>query len=365
MRFLPLLLLLAACSEIDYRPSSVGPDAEVQVVMDSTLWAGAVGEAVRATVGGPIVTLPNREAAYALRYHPLRTQRSREDVQGFKNLLIAADLSDTSATASRYARSFFSADALQAVQADTAGVVIMRNDLFRQNQRVILVGARSSEALAQTLRTRGGEITNLFNDAARARTATDIFEKMRQTAFEDTMLAERGYTFGVPVDYFVARDTTDFLWMRRVLTDTWRSFFVYDRKNATPSLLDSAYVVALRDSLTSTHIEGTEGGYVRIDHRLPVRVREVNLNGRYALEIRGVWVLVQPSPDGTREWPVMAGPFVSYATYDETTQRFFLLDGMVFAPGPRNSRRDFLRQMEAIAHTFRTASDAPAAAPAP
>ena len=48
----------------------------------------------------------------------------------------------------------------------------------------------------------------------------------------------------------------------------------------------------------------------------------------------------------------MGGPFVSYAFYDEPTRRLYLIDGMGFAPN--YSKREFVRQMEVIAYTFRT-----------
>ncbi|MYJ45783.1 MAG: DUF4837 family protein, partial [Rhodothermaceae bacterium] len=40
------------------------------------------------------------------------------------------------------------------------------------------------------------------------------------------------------------------------------------------------------------------------------------------------------------------------AFYDEPSGRLYLIDGMVFAPN--FSKREFMRQMEVIAYTFRT-----------
>ncbi len=54
----------------------------------------------------------------------------------------------------------------------------------------------------------------------------------------------------------------------------------------------------------------------------------------------------------------MGGPFVSYAFFDEDTGRFYLIDGMIYGPRYTNEeKREFLRQMEAIAHTFRTSGE--------
>lgn len=65
--------------------------------------------------------------------------------------------------------------------------------------------------------------------------------------------------------------------------------------------------------------------------------------------------MVGVDEDGDRFDYGMGGAFVNYAFYDEPTKRIYLIDGMVFAPGFK--KREFLRHMEAIAHTFRTQED--------
>ena len=80
--------------------------------------------------------------------------------------------------------------------------------------------------------------------------------------------------------------------------------------------------------------------------RRPVETDTVNLAGRFALETRGTWRMTGDA---------MGGPFVSYAFFDEDTGRFYLIDGMIYGPRYTTAeKREFLRQMEAIAYTFRT-----------
>ncbi|MDE2997420.1 MAG: DUF4837 family protein, partial [Bacteroidota bacterium] len=58
------------------------------------------------------------------------------------------------------------------------------------------------------------------------------------------------------------------------------------------------------------------------------------------------------------EWG-MGGPFLNYTFYDDDSRRLYMIDGMVFAPG--YDKREFLRHMETIAHTFRSENDVLAA----
>lgn len=361
------LLLLAACGDgIDYRPSAIGANDEIQIVVDSTLWAGPVGDVLRETIGGEILTLPAPEPAFAITPIHLAGQSDVSAAQTYKNVLIVAVTSDTASVTTRFVRGFFSEDVQARLVPDSIATTATRDNLWRQNQRHIVAVAPTEEALIALLRDRNEHLRDRFNEVVRQRQAIDMFERRRQFAIEDTIMRRHGFAVNAQHDYFIARDSSQFVWLRRVLSDSWRSVFVHYAEGSHPNRLDSAYVLGLRDSLTITHIQGTSGGYMKIDRRRPLRVRPVGLGARFALEIRGTWMLVTPTtgPDGqTRELPSMAGPFVSYVVYDEDTRRLYFIDGMVFAP--RYPKRDFLRQTEAIAHTFRTAQDVARANAAP
>ncbi len=54
---------------------------------------------------------------------------------------------------------------------------------------------------------------------------------------------------------------------------------------------------------------------------------------------------------------VMGGAFIRHAFVDEATDRLYVYYGMTFAPSRRLDKRKFLRQMEALAYTFRTRAD--------
>ena len=60
-------LLLLGCGDMDLRPEAIGPEGQINVVIDSVLWAGPVGDALRDQLGGPIFTWPSREAAFDLK----------------------------------------------------------------------------------------------------------------------------------------------------------------------------------------------------------------------------------------------------------------------------------------------------------
>jgi len=354
------LSFLLGCGNVDYRPLAIGDNGEIQVVIDSTLWAGPVGEALRMALGYYVQTLPNPEPFFQLRPIEPRTQDDLDRVKKFKNVLFVAALRDSSQI-SRLVQQAFSPEALQTVRMG-APAVVPRRDLWRRRQLVYFIVAETDSQLVEAIRRATPKLREDFDAIARERLAIEMFEKGRQFDIEDTLMAHHGFAVNVQHDYVLVFDTTRFVWLRRVLPDTWRSLFVYYEENADPAKLTPEWIYATRDSLTRRYLQGNAGGFVQIDYRQPLETRQIDFLGRYGYETRGLWHMVTELDDG-RLFPAgMGGPFVNYTFYDQKSGRIYMIDGMVFAPG--FEKREFLRQMEVIAYTFRTREDVASETPA-
>lgn len=340
-------LIASGCGEIDYRPSAIGNDSEIVIVTDDQYWQGEIGDALRETLSDYVETLPAPEREFELRR--MNMQTSFEGIQQQKNVVIVAPYTDSSAVG-RFLRSRLPEDAVGAQD----GVAVHREDLWRRNQMIVYMTAATPEALAQTIRDNGEDILYLFNRITRKRVTEDIFEKGRQRNVEEHLMEKHGFAVNVQHDFRIAIDTTNFVWLRRILSDTWRSIFVYYIEDANPAVLSPEWIYATRDSLTKQWIQGNAGGFVKIDRppRRPLETDLVNFLDRYGFETRGLWQMVGEREDGSLFQFGAGGPFVTYTFYDEPSGRIYMIDGMVFAPG--YEKRDFLRHMEAIAYTFRT-----------
>ncbi|MFW5973367.1 MAG: DUF4837 family protein, partial [Bacteroidota bacterium] len=218
---------------------------------------------------------------------------------------------------------------------------------------VYFISASDEEGLIEAIAEHGSELRESFNEITRRRVTREMFRRGRQPEVEEQLIEDHGFAVNVQHDYVVVTDTTGFVWMRRVLTDTWRSLFVHYVEDADPAMLSSDWVLARRDSLTRQYVQGNLGGWVEIDRRRPLESREIDFLGRYGYEVRGLWQMVGENDAGESVQFGMGGPFVTYAFYDQDTNRIFMIDGMVFAPN--FDKREFLRQMEVIAYSFRTA----------
>lgn len=348
--------LLAGCiGSTDYRPEAAGPPGEVTVVVDSTLWNGAVGEAFRQTLGAPIPTLPQAQSTFDLQQMDL-TPQNLDRVKRHKNVVVAAALG-TSSQEAEYLRQQFSKDALQAVRD---GGVVPKPNLWRRQQQVYYLAASTPSGLAETIRQQGPALVDSLNLATRRRAYDRMFEKGRQTALEDTLMQHHGFAVNVQHDYVLANDTTftggGFVLMVRKLPDTWRRLFVWYKENAQPSTITRDWVLAKRDSLAGIYLQGRQRGAAVIDRRRSLQMESIDFLGRYAFETRGLWYMAHEDSTGKRQPLGGGGPFVNYTFYDREQERIYMMDGTVFAPD--YDKREFLRQMEVIAYTFRTRPEA-------
>lgn len=348
-----LFVLFLGCESSDFRLEAVGPEDQLTIVIDSTHWEGPVGEALREYVSAQIATLPNPEDAFDVRQISIKSQNDLEQATRFKNVLFVAPLSDTTNEA-KFIKSLLSEEARQAIE-DGGSAVVPRKDVWRSRQQVFYVTAATPEALAETLEEDGPNIRRRLDEAVRGRLYRNMFDRGRQPDIERQLMDEHGFAVNAQHDYVVAVDTTDFVWLRRILSDTWRSLFVYYEDNANPAKLTPEWVYTTRDSLSRRYLQGSLAGWVEIDRRRPLITEEINFLDRYALETRGLWYMVGEE-NGEKVQYGGGGPFLTYAFYDQPTGRLYLIDGMVFAPN--YDKREFLRQLEVIAYTFRTREDA-------
>ncbi len=342
-----------SCGDLSYRPSAVGKTGEVVVVVDSLLWSGPAGEALRSELGRSIETLPAPEPLFDLTHETIGSQATFDRISARRSIVFAASIADTT-TEANFVRSVFSEDAQQVIESGT-GVFVGREDTWRRNQRILYLAAPDVAELVAITQKSGPEIRSILEQHERRYLETEMFDRGRQFKLEDTLLAHHDFRVKVQHDYVIAVDTTNFVWTRRILPDSWRSLFVYYEDYADPADLTPEWMYRVRDSLGQRYLLGNVGGYITIDYRRPLEAENIDFLDRYGFEVRGLWHMVGLDDDGQTVPYGMGGPFLSYAFYDEDSGRIYLIDGMVFAPGFR--KREFLRQMEVIAHTFRSRSE--------
>jgi hypothetical protein len=109
-----------------------------------------------------------------------------------------------------------------------------------------------------------------------------------------------------------------------------------------PFLSDSTFntskLISVRDSVTKLYQQSSaNNAYMEVYKELMPLQNEINLNGNYAVELRGLWSMVND---------FMGGPFINYTFVDEKNARVICIDCYVYAP--QFDKREYLRELEAI-----------------
>ena len=355
MTRLPLLAVLAAllfsgCEAVQGKPGSVGPIPEILVLTDSMTWKGPVGDALRAELARPIATLPNGQGAFKLVQREL-DNLSWQQAQRARGVVVAG-LIDDSTAAGRFLRARIDGAGQELLRQGRARGVYANPNLWARDQLVVYATGATAPALVREIEAEGAALRAAFDTLAARNTETEMFSKARQTDAEAALLADKGWTLKVQHDYVQVQDTTataagltgDFVRFRRVLTDTWRDFFVFAVDDVA-ELPDSTRLDAVTDSLLAQFALGVfDGSYVQQDPRRPVRRDTAQVGPYRAAETRGLWRMTED---------LMGGAYVRYAFVTED-DRLFLYYGMIFSPDRTLDKREFLRQMEVIGTTIRT-----------
>ena len=118
---------------------------------------------------------------------------------------------------------------------------------------------------------------------------------------------------------------------------------VFIRPYVSDSVFSNESMILNRNAFTSEMIQGTpDSSYMVVYEEYRPETKEVNLNGVYALEYRGLWNMVKD---------FMGGPFLHYTLVDEKNNRVVELDAFVFAP--KFNKREYLRELEAVLNTVK------------
>jgi hypothetical protein len=140
--------------------------------------------------------------------------------------------------------------------------------------------------------------------------------------------------------YRVAKRTDDFLWIRKEKLvgehPVSQGLIIYTYPYVSDSIFDVANLVNKRNEFTK-NVQGTsEGTYMQSYVEFVPKEKEINLNGLYAKELRGLWHV---------KGDFMGGPFINYSFIDEKRNQVVTVDGYVYCP--RFDKREYLRELEA------------------
>jgi hypothetical protein len=328
-------LLIGACTVSDKprKPSASGKAGEMIVVIGKTNWEGRAGEIVQDVFKSYVPMLPQAEPHFNIIH--IEPSNFTKLFESHRNI-------------------FF----VEFDQSLDRGRIEVSRDVWAYPQMVIRVKVPNDDVLERLMQSNEQQFIDYYLATERER-LVNAYGRMINFHARNVVRNNLGLDLTVPEGYFVAKHDGNFVWLRQTATreDLDLGLLITLLPYTHPDRDFSHKTIwARRDSITRLHIPGTfPNTYMTTYSDIPPVFREINFNGSYAVEARGLWRV---------EGDFMGGPFVNITFVDENTSRLVILDGFVYAP--KYDKRDYMRQVEALMHSVKpwtetdTSEDEPA-----
>ena len=328
--FLGIALILIACGDARQRkPSALGGDSEVLVVMAKAHWDGAPGAAVRQLLEQDMPHMTQPEARFKVAQ--CAPEHFASLLQGHHSVLLA-EISG---------------------KVDSVAVREMR-DVHARGQRFVRISAFDPETWIGLLQQAALPVVDGFEEHQRARTM-DRVRREQDQALVSTLKESLQVTMAIPAGYRQMKHKQRFTWLQRdrivsgggLEHNVIEGILIHRHPYRSDSTFSVPFLVEQRDSVTRAFVEGPDPGSYMIVQRafehldLMPTGRGTRMKDRFAYQMNGLYGM-----HGAK----MGGPFVSLSTVDEERQELVTVEGFVYAP--QFNKREYLRELEAILYSL-------------
>lgn len=348
--FLSCLVFVVSCSsgeggsssrkDDSNLPKARGATGEIVLVMDSVLWKGELGRQVRRVFSDTVPGLPlPPEPKFNLRYvDPFKLNRL---LRSAKNMLFVT-VFDNKSRASRKMQSYFTDESVERIKSGEDLFMYAKDNEFARGQKILHLFGASEEDLISNLKKNKVGLQDYYEEVEKKRLAEKIYSVKPERGIINVIEEDFECSLRIPYDFDIAKQEEDFIWIRQLDREVDKSFVISYRPYTSETAFEKENLIAWRNRLGKIHLADSRRVYMQTDSITPVYTREKNFNGHYAVEMRGLWRLSNNT---------MGGPFVSMGIVDEERNRFYYVEGYVYAPSKR--KRNIMLEMETVLETFR------------
>lgn len=300
-----------AISEDGAYAHSAGRINTLTVIMENHLWEGSLGDDVRRELAGSVSGLPQEEPLFTIKQMP------KTAFAGF----------------AKKSRAYITFE-----EGETISFTSFENKFARPQIGVALTGVTPEELVTNFLAHKK-EIIKTFKQLE----LTHKQSFFKTTLELNTLKEKLGYSLRVPKAYRLAKDSADFLWLRKDIPQGSLNLTLYNVPKTffKDSLSVIQNIIKMRNKVSGDHIPVNEGGRFITEAAFSPFFNTVQIKGFPAFETKGTWEV---------ENMFMAGPFVNYVINDTSSDHFKVLEGFVFAP--TITKRDYIFELEAIIKTI-------------
>ncbi|MFC4873387.1 DUF4837 family protein [Negadavirga shengliensis] len=321
------------------KPRARGSLGEILLVIDSAKYAGPVGNALREVFQEDIKGIIREESLfYIRRVDP----RSLTRILKMAHNMVYVTTFDDKYPGSRVINNQFTPESKEMAKEDPSLFMLRNKDEFAVGQEVLYLFGNNEQELIRNLRENKSKIQNLFITKEREKLGTALFSRKNSAA---TVLAREkmGIKLNLPASYQFVLEEENFLWYRQPTPRSDKadiSLFFYQTDYISEEQAFPENIIKMRNDVTKRHIFGDPANresYLVIETIEPPVFSNTQIDGKYAIEMRGAWKTNNLS---------MGGSFVSYTVVDDERGKLLYMEGFVYYPN--EAHRAALREIETI-----------------
>lgn len=321
------------------KPKARGTLGEIILVIDSTKYAGPVGDALRDIFESNIEGIIREESMFYMRkVDPTKMTRM---LRMASNIIFVTSFDDRSA-GSRTIANKFPPESIEKSRADSTLFMLRNKNQFAVGQEVIYLFGENEQELIANMEANKDLLQSIFSSKEKEILGKALFNRINGEGVAKG-IENFGVKLNLPASYQLAKENDDFLWFRQPTIGVDKpdiSLFFYQTTYEDESQVFPENIIKLRDEITKQNIFGDPAkpeSYTVLEKQIPPAFKSIRIDGQYAVEMRGSWKTNNLS---------MGGSFLSYTVVDEAKGKIFYMDGFVYYPN--EAHRASLREIETI-----------------
>lgn len=311
----------------------LGADHEIRVVADSTIWQKA--EPILREIFERVEYTPRPEKVFRI------IKADLGNFKRFKNIIFLSAF-DAKDEISNNINANLSEDAKR--KAELGNIIFVKQNEWANYQMIMFLIGKDLPSLLSKIDEQRSEIFFQFEDYWNKFHEGILYHYKEQKEIEKHLLKNYGWMLRVPLDYKLEVQSAKdgFVMFHKNVPTRWLSIFWVEATD--PSIITKEWCIANRNEIAKKFYEAetVEEKYEE------AKAEEVIFLHRRALKLKGLWKNADEQVDPA------GGPFRMYCFFDEPTERIYFIDMHLFLPDFKKRKLHYLRQMEIIAHTFRT-----------
>ena len=298
-------------------PVSSGNPYEVMVVADDSVWNGYAGKALQTILDKPLRGLPQDEPQF---HKSHITEKHYDNITNlFRNIF-----------------------RIEIGKQYTLAKMVVEKDVHSTPQLIMTLHAPNQVEASIYITEHTKDIESLITSEEINREANDLYFK-HNIKFAKAVKEMFGCEFYIPVDLKKMKIGDNFIWASDDGLSSIQNICIYSLPYVSEKMFTKKPYIALRDTIMKRNIPGAHEGMWMQTNPNFVWTRNINVNGQYAMEARGLWEMRNDA---------MGGPFVSHSRIDKKNGKVIVVEGFVFAP--EKMKRTMIRRLEAALYTLET-----------